>query len=542
MEVMLAIERVLKLGCGKDLKKVLRSKHYDTLMKLSGSLFERHPAKSDTGIALRAGHLEFGRLINTLDERTALSVAKDVRPTFGQGLELRPLIQIVGESLVRSARECLTEEMKGLAIEWKSSSAERQIEIAREMFTTLRSVGQDSKGDLSVESAWTSVRSSHEANSYSEEKVLPRQYGLWNPATNVANCQGKTQMLVAFARLAKARVVTLHPIQDSKQTERKIRSIVFKIVTDDLIRRNITEIDETFQGSLQGFVIDNEFKESQEFFHVCVAIEIRDGRWVLIDPHGLNFGVFPNEWDMPSIANTLERYKEVLPGLSMMATDKDRHMEIVESARTNVIDLMNRSRRLEEALSDATSPADIANALVETGELWLIMKRLCGESEEAIEKVRANKVLTEYVSLSISIGTDIMESMIAGMSGMEGVSRYMRKRKHVALSTYHCIAMNESREWSERGDILHPRCEINNAEYSVAIAAINSLVNRGKGVNRFFLEHSFDQTTLHNALSEFWRGWNDEQDKEVGMVAARLLQSLPFRHPLCSRRLALLRL
>lgn len=542
MEIMLAIENVLKLGCGLDLKKILRSKRYNTLRKASGTLLERYPVGTDMGTALRAGHMEFGRLVNTIGERMAIATARDIKPLFGPGLELRPLVQIVGERLVKAAAECLTLDIRAMARAWKKSSADRQVEIARTLFERLKSTSQDEKGELTVESAWQGIETNRESNRWSDKKVLPRQYGPWDPDTNVANCQGKTQMIVAFARLAGARAVTVHPIREAMKVICDVRRRIHRLITDDLRSRNITELDSSFSSSLEGFLIEDQYKHSREVFHVCVGIELCDDRWVLIDSHALNFGVFPKEWDMPAIVDTLERYKEVLPGFGILATDKGLHKNIVSRAEASAINLLTRSKCLERALHDASSPVDIANVLLETGEIWFLLKHLGGLDDEKINEVRSSKAHSDYAALLLAAGDNPMKAMMNAFVDGEGYKAYLTKRKHVVLSGYHCIAINESRKWSEEGKALHPECEITNAEYSIAISAINSLVNRGAGVHRFFLEYSFDQTTMHNALSELLPAWlGGGKDEQVGIAAARSLQSLPLRHPLCSERLRLLR-
>jgi len=60
-------------------------------------------------------------------------------------------------------------------------------------------------------------------------------------------------------------------------------------------------------------------------------------------------------------------------------------------------------------------------------------------------------------------------------------------------------------------------------------------------VNRFFLDYSFDQTSMFNALAELLPSWwnQRERNEEIGMAAFQSLEALPIRHPLCSKKMSL---
>ena len=117
---------------------------------------------------------------------------------------------------------------------------------------------------------------------------------------------------------------------------------------------------------------------------------------------------------------------------------------------------------------------------------------------------------------------------------------FMTKRRHSILTAYHCVAMNEYKnQWTDDGTLIHPECEFANAEYSIAVSAINSLLDYyDPAVNRFFLDYSFDQTSMYNALGELMAfRWSGERDVEIGLAAARSLKALPIRHALCTKRM-----
>jgi hypothetical protein len=65
----------------------------------------------------------------------------------------------------------------------------------------------------------------------------------------------------------------------------------------------------------------------------------------------------------------------------------------------------------------------------------------------------------------------------------------------------------------------------------------------GPEVNRFFLDYSFDQMSMYNALAELAPSrWGRKKDEEIGLAAARSLKALPIRHSLCSKRMSMWRI
>lgn len=531
-EILKSIEKVLSLGCGVTLEEVLVSERYKTLKKESETLFDRHLPESDIGLALLAGHLEFGRLVNTVGERMALTVCKDLNPILGLGVEFRPLVQLVGEHLVSAATDCLTPELKAMAKSWKGKSADQQIEICEMVYQKLISNSQKSKGDLTFEILAESMESNRLANRYDHKKVLPRQYGLWDADSNVANCQGKSQMITAFARLAGAKVIIAHPLKHASVVMNEIRKFVYDKVMEDIKSRNITRLDKEFTESLQAGLI--EFANGEkEYFHVCGCIELVDGRWVLIDPHALNFGVFSDKWNIATLVERLERYKEVLPGLSIYASDNSRHKELFGVVEKRLDVLFKQSRELEEELRWALDPMDLAFRLRESGGVEFMLRNF---SKQDVSKILDEREMLEIASITLALGPKCLD--LASLNPMDFDQDFLLSRIHTLITAHHCVALNEFKDkYMTDGSIIHPECELTNPEYSLAISAINSLVERyDSEVNRFFMDYSFDQTSMYNALGELMP-YRRRGGEEIGLAAARSLKALPYRHANCRDRL-----
>lgn len=534
MEILNAIKKVL-VGCGTNLEEVLQSERFEDLIQTNNSLEARHPAYTNTGIALRAGHMEFGRLINTVGEQMALNSAKGMRPDFGLGIKLRPWVQITGEHLIKAATRCLTPDICDMAKQWQESTADQQIDICKTLYHRLQSTNQISKSELTMEVLFQSMESIRQSNAHEVKKVLPEQYGMWNPDSCIANCQGKTQMLVAFARLAKARVIGVHPLKHAGIVINSIRQHIYDKVVSDITNRGITHLDKPFAESLQAGRLDLLRRASDEYFHVCACIQIADGRWVLIDAHGLNFGVMGPEWNMPQIVEKLDRYKEVLPGLHLVATDKGRYKGLLESAEKRVDELIARSVKLEQHLAIASDPIELVEALVSSGEIRFLIEGFSNEEQEKLDLMFANP---EYVRMAAMVF--VLGDHLSNPLGIMMDKDFLKKRVHSIITAHHCVAMNElNNKWNHDGTLIHPECEFTNPEYSMAISAINSLVDHyGPEVNRFFMDYSFDQTSLFNALSGCMSRWSSQEEVTIGMAAAKSLKALPVQHPLCKWRLS----
>ncbi len=530
-----AIGKVLALGCGTTLQEVFRSKRYATLQMVNKSLGLCHPSSTDEGVALRAGHLEFGRLINTVGEQQALVGAKGITPTFGTDTELRPLIQATGEHIIRAAGKCLSPDIENMSKQWQGSTADQQVDICRALYHSLRSTSQDSKDELTMEVLRKSMELHQISNRHEVRKVLPMQYGMWNADSCVANCQGKTQMLIAFARLAKARVIVPHPLKHAGKVLNTIRQNVYEKVVRDIAQRNITHLDEPFAESLRAGRIDLFRRAADEYFHVCACIQVADGRWVLIDPHGLNFGVMGEEWNMPEIVERLDRYSKVLPGLHLLATDKGRHERLMEMADKRADELIARSVKLEQHLTHASNPIELIDALISSGEIRFMIESFSRHDQETLDKVLNDPEYVRFVATTFIFGENMWDPFRV-MTDKD----FMKKRLHSIITSHHCVAMNElNHQWSEDGMLIHPECEFANPEYSVAISAINSLVDHyGPEVNRFFMDYSFDQTSMFNALRGVTSRWSNYEEIIIGMAAAKSLRALPVQHPLCKQRLS----
>lgn len=521
-------------GCGLTQEQAIQSVRYQQLVSSQRMLSERYAADTAEGIALRAGHLLMGKLFNTLPEKEALRKAKGMRSLFGHGIEWRALITLLGEEIIRAATRCLPPDIIAMAEEWKEVSPEWQIEIARELYFLFQSQSQRREKTLNWQVLDEELtRSLIEEFSESSNAILPLQYGLWDKDISPANCQGKTQMLIAFARLADAEVMTVHSITSAKDTLDQWRRIAKERLSQDIEERGIEYPDPEFAESMAAEQFRDSFNELKGgSFHLGAALQLKDGRWVLVDPHGMDWGVFSESWDVPSIFAFLKKYQEALPGLTLLRSSREEVQNLFEQKMRELDELLARSRNLERAIGPNPQLPDIVEALKNSEEMEFILGTMgAGEVDLSDPKKR------EYAAWMIGVGDMTDPETLYRVMGKDVV----KKRIGSVLTIYHYLAMQSLRDQvNDAGVLLHPECEFSLPEYSIAMSIINSLCKRETVADKqFFLDYVFDQVALYNAIEvvPFWREVKRGSEMPLVHAAAEALQALPFIHTMCRKKL-----
>lgn len=532
--------KVLELGCGVTLEQALKSDRYATLIASQQTLLDRYAADTDLGIALRAGHFVMGRLLNTLPEPQALAEAQEVQSIYGHGIEMRSLLQLTGEHLIDTAAGCLPANAIMMGNEWRLANAERQIEIAETLYLELQDTGQRARAghNLATSDVQDSLRRHIEANSGGSERVLPLQYGTWNKESCRANCQGKSQMITAFARLAGANVLLVHPIRQAKGVLAEWKEKLLECLVADMEERDLT-IDRGFADSIHAHALLDAIHRPGDSFHCCSALELADGRWVLIDPHALNWGVFPNVWQMPQLAERLLKYEEVLPGLQLYAADDETHHRIFAKIMAEAEHLIERSRSLEKMFQEAGSTLpSFTERFLESDELSFIIRHFT-DNDESLEEPIMRRLYGTCLLYGLTEWTDALSIGIL-FRGMED-QEFIKQRIGSLLTVYHNIASEQVNDrWNDTGKLLHTHCAFSLPEYHLAVAALNSVaIDLGMNPGQFFVDYAFDEITLYNAMSNgIW--CRDEQLLDLARAAADATRSLPYIHSQSRIRLRML--
>lgn len=592
MDILRSMEEVLQRGCGLSLEEATK-KNETLLQEMENALrtLQEGSGTTDEEIALHAGNQLFGLLLNTMSEEQAIAQAQKGSPVqFGHGHAYRDIIKMIGKELVEAAGENLTPEILGMAERWKGAGADEQIAITKELCSELVSYDQlrNKWDELNFSTLQRSIGWKLRVKMESSVRhVLPREYGVWSRETCIANCQGKTQMLVAFARQVGAEVFVVGPEETAKDRSGRVIRRIFKALQEDMEQRNILHGDQhLFEGLASQGILDT-YNELVHSFHLCVVIQVSDGRWVMVDPHAICWGVVPEEWNINEKVELLKKYREALPGLSVICqTEKaDEDDEVVvgweQQAMAWTEKLLTISRRIEqayeqdpenanmligqimkyrvvaitialhewrEANADNFARPDEAIAILESINLdeegeedagWDVLN--WEDSLQIRERMGAMLTLFGPDELGMSEGGSdadpfmMLPAFGAAFRWMQD-EEWRKKRMGAVLTSLHWIATELLKDWIVfGGGALHSNFFLANPDSDLAIAAINTMMPCGRGVEQqFFLDYGFDATGLYNVIVQHWCGAIGSEH-EIVQWARRVLEEIPFKHPLITQ-------
>jgi hypothetical protein len=514
--------------CRWSLEKATSSKRFAELI-LKEAKINAIDAKSDEGIARNVGHLVMGKLLNIMPEKFAILAAKKYDCQTSFSTEERALIRFCGEAIVEGAKECLPEEVVQMAERWKIVSAEEQLEIAHQLYLSFRSENQETHGTLSTQGVMEKIRErNHKDRMYDDLGYLPGLYGKWDREKCWANCQGKMQMLVAFARLAGAETIVVHPLAHARDMMYDARTRARGMIYADLRARNLEDGCEEFAESMSASFLED--LTQRDSFHVGMGIRLCDESWVMIDPHGLCWGKFSPAWNLDQTLAILKKYGEALPGLTMSASDGGDAQRLLEKKYEIVQDMIERSRKMEKLFGDRVKGlADLIDVLFESEDFELLLRMDQEEKGREIVDL-SNPDLKKYFVMAIVMGGQDKIWDVASAIDPD----FLKKRIRMWLTFYHANAINLFLNLeTDAGKMIHPVADITvDAEWSIAVSAINSasfrVGRRGIEAEQFFTRNSFDQTTLANAASDRFT--------ELGKAARETLRALPILHPISARK------
>jgi hypothetical protein len=520
-------EFALTQGCGVNLTSFKRSKIYTSLLKKQETLLIRYPADTDEGKMLRAGHLVSGTLLNCFSEDRALSEASTTYSKYGHGVEMRAMIGGLGKALITAAKKNLPDEAHVIAKQWKSATADEQVELTKQLYYLFQTEGQQQKTIMSSKNLFSEFRRKIEMRSTQEgfNSVMPAGYGKWNKNDNRANCQGKTQMILAFAEMVGAKALMMSPNRTARDVLDELKQKKAAEIKQDIDGRSIAFPDPEFMDSLDAGILIKEMEGMRDSFHVCPVIQVKDGRWIVIDSNSLNWGILSEEWDIEKISQKISKYREVLPGLSVVASAPLELERGVAKINQLFTEYLSRSKKLEELLQPLTDFIQIVEAFVDSGEFDLLFEEGSGQKfPPDIDKV-----------FKINIASNMLFGPTDQLLGnfMNDLEHFLQRKKDCVYTYYHCLALERINDrWNNTGVLVHPEAHFAmDNYYHVAIAALNSLGidERVAGMSSFILDYCFCQTTLHNAMI------SKNNDPELKMAAKEAIRKLPSKHRLSKR-------
>lgn len=529
------IARCFKEGCGISFEEAVSSQRFAEILSKESFLLDEFPATIDEGVALRTDLLKMGVLLNTLSDKQAISEARRLSLDYVPDFHSRAIVRLLGEHIIKAADDCLPDGIGELEKEWKSGDAEVQLRVAHSLFDLFVSDFQKAPGNEFLDWSAADRHIQHETYynmEHDDHRVLPKTYGKWDGG-DAPNCQGKAQMLLAFAKRVGARALCVNTITSTGVVKNIWRDVAAKIIRQDLRDRNIPNIDPTFLESIEAFAFVRSFERTiPDFFHVGVVLEMCDGRWVLLDPHALTWGVLPSAYEMGKVDHLLTKYGPVHPGLSFQAHDRQTSALLFNERVGELQRLLQRSRDLEKVLRDAPNVLEAFKAFQKIGEVEFIIE------QEGLQEQMQHPDMREWFAHTLFFGDRL--SILEAAFDPEFLSRRIG-----SLTTYHhCQAMNLFKDQvTLGGQLIHPECEFALPEYTIAMSMINSLsITDGTtpATTEFFLNNDFGQISLYNAMIEGmpnspWR--TRERNPELAVAAVRTLSALPFMHSTCRDRI-----
>jgi hypothetical protein len=490
-------EYILESGCGVNPMTYKQSEEYKNLFNKQKTLFERYTKDSDQGTMLRAGNFMSSALLNTKSESEALFLAQSEKSIFGHGVEERAIMHYMGQEILRVAKEQLPKEALILAEKWPLSSAEEQVEITKNIYNLFVCDSQRNNKEMSMENLHSIVIKDRENNiKYSgPTSCLPLLYGAWNE-NNLANCQGKSQMIIAFANIVGANVLLMNPNDTSADIIEKQRMISREKVLQDIKSRKMVFPDEPYMDSLKAAQIKSEMKVKEDAFHLCPVIQVSDGRWVMIDSNALCWGILSEKWEMDRIYPLLKKYEDVLPGVCLYSNDNEQKNKTIQKIWNRFDEYLTHSKNVESLIGSMDDMVEMVTAFANSDELDFLLK----SSVNFHQSSALNAEMREYFATSFLFGeaNDFLHNF------MDDPKNYLQKKKESLYTFYHCLAGDMiNNDWNENGELIHPEGSFfSSVAYNLAISVVNSVaLDFNVRVNDSFLpEYSCCPTTMHNAI------------------------------------------
>lgn len=521
-------------GCGTTLQDVVASDDYQRILEEERAL-DKIETSTLLGTAWRIGVIAMNTLLNMYSGEREIMGAAEKYPTIEKpSAEIRALTRMLGKHLIQAADSCLPDEAKVLADEWRSASVDRQIEICSTLMRMFQSKDQGEVGYVAENATLTAAdeRSSRVFRRMRQgrESVLPTLYGTWNQEDCVANCQGKSQMLTAFAQRAGANVVTINTAISAGEAIRRFVKPIQQAISYDLIQRGLFGVDSGVQeGVLHAMQMDivNQLNET---FHMGVALELSDGTWFMLDPNGRSYGVISHASNLAGIHQKITTYSHVLPGLSFQTNDQGELSAKLKPFEEEAYAFLRRSREVEVELTKVTTLHELVRYLQDSPDLALFSDFLGVDYSQVETEIR------QLFVMAVALNCDPFEKPLAILM-QSGDEEFLAKRKQSWLTLFHAATLHRFTKTANMAEFIHPVFDVSLTEWSLAISALNTVAydiepDQAIGSNITLAGLSADQTTLNNILRV--RRFVAEP---LARAAHQALESYAIRHPIADRHI-----
>ena len=201
--------------------------------------------------------------------------------------ELIAALEVLAELNLAVARRYMPSEIQSAAERWGESDADDQLELCDLVYQALLTEREQSQADEEADDSmplWM-----EDVLDQPVERIFPLEF--LGRDSRDPNCFGKGQVLVEFAQMAGARCFGVTPICTSEQFIHPDLERLGELLIEQAKLRDLPLPENFLQAFSKRQGASDAVETVPDRFHMAVIIQLRDGRWCLIDPHMRVFGV-----------------------------------------------------------------------------------------------------------------------------------------------------------------------------------------------------------------------------------------------------------
>ncbi len=558
-EVLSTVIAVVFRGCGLDPQKVLGSRKWRNIVCAGREHLRRFPEGTERGDAARLGPLYFGAALNGVKLRTNGNVWQ-IDP------EVNAALRIAGEALIDSASACLPRTIpkpeRGLYFSKKHRFPMTLADL-RQRWLNGGDRAQTYTAEILANTLYglpdTEITEEQDRADQPAERVLPFHYGPFVPGLpHRANCLGKALMVAGFGKLvgapmlAAVPVITAsieHRIQCGKLADRLRRFIARSGIVLSKERAECLDAIVEFGKKRERYV---------DWLHMGIAMQLRSGRWLLVDPNQGITGRLPKSWRLSALHSTLRNHRFALPGLAVTKGGrlKHRNFEMASAlcdincaevaplekiiretnpGRDEILRLLRESDFMDSILEwNLFSKIDLPPDAPRTTKAICVLLEFLIEQERSMSK-GANpwEFSGKKISWFIEVWCKSEEWLLSQLNDAE--AREAFDRLVWKFISYGFEMFHKEREYASMGhDLIHPHCQFSLVEPGTALQVMSHVAadigeDCSEETEALLSRHSFDQFRLLYSAAAPLRGV--PRDPEVSKLSATILRALPRRLP-----------
>ena len=551
----------------RRLQNVLDSPEFKERLGLRRGLFQQHPIDSPEGAILRVPPALASALIaaSPLSDLSAPLRKLAARDEDSPAIATETMVQMLGEATLAEASKVLPPEALALVPEFRAADPKGQASVLRSLQSILASKsGEGRKANTKSLRAFALDDLKQQPIS----RIVPRAYGNWRNGGN-PNCFGKGQMLIAWARLAQAEVLGVSPVTSAYDFASPYCTQVGRFLFNHAVDHGVTlhlGLLGSFCEQLERDALEEEFAEA---FHMAAVIRLKDGTWFLVDPHMRVCGPLTSPlWQVEDgVSPLLRKYRETLPGLSLLATDPLTCQLVMKQGVVKALhpidvvsDLLRQWRERGSmrffscftlfTYSEAPKLLLDSRAFFNNRDRWFLDAVLSGEDtlhlglafrdprypDQAASPEMTQKVNVSMLVLDRLMGGRLLPVLLEGPVDHEKLVPLLEEGMFKAFSALYALAFRNFRElFQTEGDgdtgIIHPAMEFYLPEYRVGVEMVSHFNARSSCDESVIAELAqLTAGQLHQLACATAPLRNGGEMTKAAKLSAMLLQLMPVKY------------